>query len=293
MGKYSIKDLEKISGVKAHTIRIWEKRYSLVQPCRTSTNIRYYNDNELKRLLNISMLSRNGFKISRIAQFTEIEISNSILALSQNLGKSEDVIENLILSMIEFDEDKFDRILSNLIIKLGFENTFIKVLTPFFYKVGVLWQTGAIVPAHEHFVSNLIQQKLILAIDSQKEASDEKPGSFLLFLPEGEMHELTLLFCHYIVRKHGYKAIYLGQTLPITNLDNISNKMGIKYLVTSFTISNNISNTRETLEKLALIAKNCKIFVIGQQIKNINFKLPSNITLISSYSEFIAQLEKL
>jgi DNA-binding transcriptional MerR regulator len=291
MGKYSIKDLEKISGVKAHTIRIWEKRYELIQPCRTSTNIRYYNDAELRRILNISILTRNGFKISRIAKFQDIEISERVLLLTQREGKNEDIIESLVLSMIEFDESRFDRLLSNLVIKLGFEDTLIKVLVPFFERVGILWQTGTIVPAQEHFVSNLVRQKLLVAIDGQRDTPSRSTDSYLLFLPDGEMHELGLLFINYLLRRRGYFTTLIGQATPLSDLSTISNNNNFNNVIISITLSSLAENAKEIIEETANHFKSCRIMVTGPHTKNFKFKIPQNVILIQSYEDFISKIE--
>ena len=292
MGKYSIKDLEKISGVKAHTIRIWEKRYELIQPCRTMTNIRYYNDAELRRILNISILTRNGFKISRIAKFQDIEIAERVLMLTQHEGKNEDIIESLVLSMIEFDENRFDRLLSNLVIKLGFEDTFTKVLAPFFERVGILWQTGTIVPAQEHFVSNLIRQKLLAATDSQRETPSRSSDSYLLFLPDGEMHELGLLFLNYLLKRRGYSTTLIGQATPLSDLSIISNNKTINKVIMSITLSSLAEKAKEIIEETANYFKSCTIMVTGPHTKNFKFKIPQNVILVQSYEDFISKIEQ-
>jgi len=163
--RYSIRDLEQLTGIKAHTLRIWEKRYGVVIPKRTPTNIRYYTDEDLKKLLNISILNRHGFKISNIANLENEDLGKKIISITNKSFDSDSNIENLIISMIELDEGKFEKILTTLIINLGFEDAFIKVLMPFFEKIGVLWQIGTINPAQEHFITNLIRQKIIVAID--------------------------------------------------------------------------------------------------------------------------------
>ena len=225
MANYSIKDLEKLSGIKAHTLRIWEKRYKLVEPKRTITNIRYYNDEDLKRILNIAVLNRNGLKISRIALFDNMEICNKISELSKNIYDTTSQIDNLVISMIELNEKKFENILSANIQQYGFEETVLHTIYPFFEKIGILWQTGAINPAHEHFISNLVRLKLCVAIDRIE--TDEKTNSkrFLVFLPEGELHEIGLLFYYFLIKKYGYKVppvvvpeehytvVYKGQSL--------------------------------------------------------------------------------
>jgi len=235
MVRYSIKDLEKLSGIKAHTIRIWEKRYKLVEPARTSTNIRYYTDEDLKKLLNVSMLNRYGFRISNIVAMSQEEMNRRLTDISLHDSDYDLEVENLVLSMIELDESRFERILSSSIVKYGFEETMTGILHRFFEKIGVLWQTGTITPAQEHFVSNLIRQKLIKAIDNLKFPDAINLKSFLLFLPENEYHEIGLLFFHYLIKKHGHQVIYLGQNVPIHDLKEIATLREIDFLFTSIT----------------------------------------------------------
>jgi len=162
---YNIKDLEKLSGIKAHTIRIWEKRYALLEPQRTDTNIRYYTSNDLKKLLNISLLNKNGIKISRIAEFTENELNEKVIELTSRNSDVEDQIQSLIMSMFYLNTQKFEKLLTISYINRGFESTFSDILLPFLIKVGFLWQTGTITAAQEHFASNIIRQKILVAID--------------------------------------------------------------------------------------------------------------------------------
>lgn len=291
MASYSIKDLEKISGIKSHTIRIWEKRYGLISPNRTSTNIRYYNDFDLRKLLNIAILVRNGIKISKIASFRDEDLGEKVMLVSQKLGKIEDTLENFILAMIELNEDQFERQLSDLIIKLGFEGAFTKYLQPFFERVGVLWQTGTIVPAQEHFVSNLIRQKIIVGIDSLRQNEIKKHTNFLLFLPEGEYHELGLLFIHYILRKRNYKTIYLGQSVPISDLGQIKEYYKNPTIISNISTPVTQKKTKDFLNSLIEVFKNEKIILTGSQINSLNIELPTNFQKIYNYTEFIDQLD--
>ncbi|HOT14147.1 MAG TPA: MerR family transcriptional regulator [Bacteroidales bacterium] len=291
MATYSIKDMEKLSGIKAHTIRIWEKRYSLICPSRTNTNIRLYSDAELRKLLNISILVRNGMRISQISRLPDSVLGEKVAILAQTTSKIEDLSEGLISAMIEFDENKFDRILSNLIIKFGFEDTYIKVLTPFFEKVGILWQTGTILPAQEHFVSSLIRQKLIIAIDSQRDVPITRKSNFLLFLPEGEMHELGLLFIQYLLRKRGYSTVYLGQNVPMDNFPGLSEKLSVDVLVTSFTLSSVRVNAEKIVRNILLSFPHTKVILTGLQIKNFSFQKTHNVHCYSHVHDFIQAIE--
>jgi len=237
MIKYSIKDLEKLTGIKAHTIRIWEKRYNIVCPLRTTTNIRFYTDGDLKRLLNVSILNRNGFKISNIVRLTKEEILNSVMETSITSMNFESQVENLVIAMIDLDENKFEKTLSNSILKLGFEETVTNIVYPFLEKVGILWQIGTINPAQEHFITNLIRQKLIIAIDTEINSLLPNHKTFVLFLPEGELHELSLLFYSYLIKKRGHRVIYLGQNLPLDDLRQVKLISRPDFLVTVITSS--------------------------------------------------------
>ena len=235
MTKYSIKDLEKLTGIKAHTIRIWEKRYNIVCPLRTTTNIRYYTDGDLKRLLNVSILNRNGFKISNIVRLTTEEIRNSVIEASAFSLSFESQIETLVIAMLDLDENKFEKSISNSILKLGFEDTVSNIIYPFLEKIGILWQIGTINPAHEHFITNLIRQKLIIAIDTENPSLIPNNKTFVLFLPEGELHELSLLFYSFLIKKRGHRIIYLGQSLPFEDLKQIKLVIRPDFVVTVIT----------------------------------------------------------
>jgi DNA-binding transcriptional MerR regulator len=293
MATYTIKDLEKLSGIKAHTIRIWEKRYGLIEPQRTSTNIRTYCDLDLKRLLNISLLNHNGLKISKIARLSNDELSDKIHHLQQNSTDTESQIKSLAIAMIELDEEKFEKIISRAVIQLGFEDTIIKVIYPFFQKIGIMWQTGIINPAQEHFVSNLIRQKLIVAIDSQININHSNYKSFILFLPEGELHELGLLFFAYLIKKRGHRLIYLGQSVPMNDLIEVAKLRPADYIVTAFVSSINGQDISQYLKNLSERLADEIIFISGSQTENISDNLPSNVKSVSSPIEFIDVLEDL
>jgi DNA-binding transcriptional MerR regulator len=202
MGSYTIRELENLSGIKAHTIRIWEKRYGLITPQRTSTNIRTYQDTELKKLLNISILNRNGLKISKIARLSVDEINAKINQYAQDLTSTESQIENLTLAMIDLDEYRFEQILARSVIKFGFEETVLRILFPFFVRIGLMWQMDSINTTQEHFVSNLIRQKFFSAIDNlEYNPKNQKPG-FVFFLPDGEYYDISLLFFCYFTQQY-------------------------------------------------------------------------------------------
>ena len=250
MGNYSIKDLEKLSRVKAHTIRIWEKRYGLLDPARSGTNIRSYSDTDLRKLLNIALLNDNGFKISRIATFNDAAIRSHVLALENSENGAADQVESLILAMTELDEARFEKVIGNCILRSGFEQTMLEVIQPFLQRVGVLWLIDAVKPGQEHFISSLIRQKVISAIDGLVPINRERPKTILFFLPEGEMHELGLLFAHFLARKHGHHPIYLGQSVPFEDLKAVVEYRKPSVMVTGFLSHQDVSVVNSYLSKL-------------------------------------------
>jgi DNA-binding transcriptional MerR regulator len=290
MANYTIKDLERLSGIKAHTIRIWEKRYGLIEPERTSTNIRTYCDGDLRKLLNFSVLNRNGYKVSQIAKLSPEEVTDSINKLTENLTDTESQIENLAIAMIDLDEAKFEKILSRAIMQFGFEDTVIRVLNPFLVRIGIMWQTGSINPAQEHFVSNLIRQKILVAIDSQISGDTSGSKIFLLFLPEGEQHELGLLFANYMIRKRGHKVIYLGQNIPLIDLEEILKIRHVDFLLTAFITNASNLDLTKYLIKLDGISKGKTVYLSGKQVIAFKEKLLKNQKIIDSPHSFISEL---
>jgi DNA-binding transcriptional MerR regulator len=293
MAVYSIKDLEKLSGIQAHTIRIWEKRYQLVRPKRTGTNIRVYTDEDLKRLLNVAILNSNGLKISKIARLSDNEVKEKILQLTEEVGKVENQIDSLVFSMIELNEHKFEKQLARLIMQIGFDDTITKVIYPFLHKVGILWQTGNINPAQEHFISNLIRQKLFVAIDSvfTDDAPDKK--HFILFLPEGELHDISLLYFAYLIKKSGHHIIYLGQTVPFEDLVEVNKVHPSQYLLVAFTTSIPQNQILEYIKTLSKAFKEQHIFVLTSQVDSANVKSFVNVTKIESHQTFVDFLNNL
>lgn len=229
---YSIRDLEILTGIKAHTIRIWEKRYGLLKPTRTHTNIRLYSDDDIRVLLNVALLNKNGFKISTIQGMKIDEISNKVLSLETISASNDIFINKLILAMMTFDETRFEQIIEECADKYGFDYIIDSIMLGFFKRIGLMWQIGEITPAKEHFVTNIFRQKLIAATSEVK--IESKSGkSFLIFLPEGENHEIALLFIRYLLRKKGHHIIYLGQNVPVLSLAEVLAQNPIDYLVTS------------------------------------------------------------
>ena len=286
MAHYSIKDLEKLSGIKAHTIRIWEKRYQLIKPERTCTNIRLYSDCDLRRIMNVSILNRRGLKISLIANLTEEEMRDKIVMLTQSTFSQDDQVENLVVSMIDLDEQRFEKILSASVLKLGFEDTFHRVIFPLLDKIGLLWQAGTVNPAHEHFISNLLRQKLIVAIDGLIPADNGTQKTFVLFLPEGEMHELGLLYYYYLVKKKGHKVLYLGSSVPLNDLSEVLRNYPAHYLVSFFVTNLDKKKYAELLKLYGREFSNQQVILSGIVARNSSEPLPENVRVINSPLDF-------
>jgi len=291
LSTYSIKDLEQLSGIKAHTLRIWEQRYNLLNPKRTDTNIRFYDDLDLKLILNVALLNDNGYKISKIASMDDKEMRAEVMKLTDRTLTHDDQIHALTICMIEMDEERFDKVLSTNILKLGFEQTMMNIVYPFMSKIGVLWQTGAINPAHEHFISNLVRQKLIVAIDGQVVSGDGK--KFLLFLPEGELHEISLLFASFLIKSKGNKVIYLGQNTPYDDLITVYNIHRPDYMMTVITTSPTSENAQEYLNLLAKNFSKTQILVTGYQVIGQDLVLPPNVMLMTLIRDIKVLLDEL
>lgn len=285
MATYSIKDLEKISGIKAHTLRIWEQRYAILKPTRTETNIRCYDDHDLKVILNISMLNCNGYKISTIAAMTRDQIMESVRTLTECNLEFDTQINSLSLAMIELNEVLFEKVFSVNTIRYGFEKTMLHIIYPFFERVGILWQTGSITPAQEHFVSNLTRQKIISAIDGQQVSTDPAAPRWLLFLPEGELHEISLLFSYFLLKSKGNKVVYLGQDVPFTDLIQIHQTYRPDYLLTLLTSRTSIGF--EYASKLGNTFPGSTILISGQGLQGITHPLPVNVQCLQCIGDLI------
>lgn len=285
MAEYKIKDLETLTGIKAHTIRIWEKRYGLISPDRTDTQIRTYNDEELALLLNIALLNKNGVKISHIAEMKPEQIAERVWQLMG--GKSTDnSTEKLILSLIELDEVLFKSTLQNLIDEIGIEKTFTDSLIPFLDRIGVMWMVGSINPAQEHFISNLIRQKIIAEIDKLP-IPENKEKNVLLFLPEHEWHEISLLFYHYNLRSRGIYTIYLGQSLPYESLVDCIEKFKPKALITSWLTAVEEKFVVNYFKQLKQDAKGLPIYAGGFQINTFYEKIKDIVTEVKDVTCFV------
>jgi len=263
MAVYSIKELEKLTGVKAHTIRIWEQRYQIVDPHRTDTNIRFYDDEHLKKLLNVSILLSNGYKISKISQLDPDSLQKELFLcynreVEESVEVNDDMIKSLIVSMIEYNERSFNKLFKAAVDHYGMEKAFTKVIYPFLHKVGVMWGMNEINPAQEHFISALLRQKMHCEIDMLP--IPEKPEkTFVLFLSEGEFHELGLLLANYLIKKAGQAVFYLGQNLPLKDLVEISIVVKPDYLMTFFTGKQVEENILASLNRIKELTPDSKV----------------------------------
>lgn len=265
MAVYSIKDLEMLSGIKAHTLRIWEQRYHIIQPKRTPTNIRYYEDADLRHLLNISLLNKNGIKISKIASMSPDEIVDAVNRLSTGSFEDSVQVDALTISMMELDEQKFETILATNIKALGFERTMLEVIYPFLDKLSVLWLTGSIHAVQESFISNLVRQKLIAAIDAEPAPQEGQPA-FVLYLPEGEAQELSLLFLQYLIKKRGFRVLYLGLNTTIADLAEACRIFRASYILTIISETFARQSVHQYLADLRQVCRDKMILLTGYQI---------------------------
>ncbi|MEQ8582049.1 MAG: MerR family transcriptional regulator [Marinoscillum sp.] len=291
MSTFSIRDLEHLSGIKAHTIRIWEQRYELIKPKRTDTNIRFYDDQDLKLILNVALLKENGVKISKIAEMTHGDMQREVLKLTELNLRYPEQIHALTISMVDIDEERFEKIISTNILKLGFEKTMMNIIFPFLTKIGILWQTGAINPAQEHFISNLVRQKLIVAIDGQYSAPVDKAKKYVLYLPEGELHELSLLFADYLIKSRNHKTIYLGHSLPIMDLEAVCDIHKPDFLLSVLTTVPGPSDVQGYVDHLSEKFPDCQILLTGYQVIGQDVQAPSNVTFFTRFDQMIDFVE--
>ncbi|MFM2306360.1 MAG: hypothetical protein RLZZ367_1029 [Bacteroidota bacterium] len=290
MGQYSIKEVETLTGIKAHTLRIWEQRYNLLKPKRTDTNIRYYSDDQLRLLLNISTLNRNGLKISKIVSLNEQDRNRHVLDIYQ-MANADNLLDSLIHCMLDFDEQLFEKTLVQAIMKLGFESAVNELIFPFLARTGVLWSTGAVKVAQEHFITNLIRRKIMVAIDAQQLKPDSKTKKFVLFLPEGETHELLLLYTEYILRKNNHHVAYLGTDLPVSELPYLYSIYKPDYLVTFLTAPLKDTTPARFLKSLGSTFPKCNVLAGGAQFDETKGTIPANCTIVRSHTELLKAIQ--
>lgn len=289
MDAFTIKDLENLTGIKAHTIRIWEQRYRFLKPQRTQTNIRYYTNEELKTLLNISLLNKYGFKISHIDRMTVEEIREKINTLSDAQAQQERVINDLVQAMVDLDLERIEKALAGFIATKGMERTVLQIIFPFLEKIGILWLTGHINPAQEHLVTNLIRQKLIVAIDTVH-TSIRVDRNILFFLPEGEHHELGLLFMHYLLKSRGLQTIYLGANVPVKDLAYIVNLKKPDIVYSHLTATTSAFQFEKFLNQVSQQITGTPVILSGLLTQHYKKTPPTGIEFKKSLQEVIEHL---
>lgn len=266
MAIYSISDLAKLSGVKAHTIRAWEQRHGVIRPKRTKSNIRYYEDADLKELLNIALLNKNGFRISKIALMSEEEKAAHIAEVSAVNYEYDTQLDALTISMIELDEFKFNHIIDTNIQQLGFERTMLDVIYPFLDKLAALWFTGSINTLQERFVSNLIRAKLIAATDCLERPAKNSSPTYLLFLPQGEQQELSLLFLHYLIRARSIQSVYMGSDIGLADLKDVEKILKPDFVFTIISATFVGQPINDYLHSLCNIFTRATVLASGYQV---------------------------
>jgi MerR family transcriptional regulator, light-induced transcriptional regulator len=292
---FSIKDLENLTGIKAHTIRIWEKRYNLLSPDRSDTNIRNYSLTSFQKLLNISYLNNNGLKISKIASLKEEEIPIKVREIASR-GKVEDhAINAFKVAMLNFDQVLFYNTYNNLLENKTFSDIFYTVFLPLLKEIGLLWQTNTISPAHEHFISVHIKQKILLNIE-RLQSLEPKPASktFVLFLPDNEIHDIGLLYINYELRSKGYHTIFLGESVPMDSLTDLFDFFEEITFISYFTVypeDENISDYLNNFNKLLLQKKNTQLLLLGQKFSDFDAQsLPKSIKIYKSIENLVKEL---
>jgi DNA-binding transcriptional MerR regulator len=292
MSSYTIKDLEKISGIKAHTIRIWEQRYNFLQPQRTETNIRSYSAEELKVILNVSLLNKYGFKISHIDKMSSEQMEEKIMALNQLDAQKERVVNALIKEMVGLNMVAFERQLDLYIGQKGIEKTINEIIFPYLERVGILWVTNHINPAQEHLATNIVRQKIILGIEKLPPLVNYSKR-IVLFMPEGEYHELGLLYVHFLLKQRGVYVDYLGANVPMVDLKYLTEVRKIDYLYCHITSPARNFKLDKFFANLATINPQTPIILSGQLIQEFKGKIATNIQLKRSLAETIAFLQEI
>lgn len=288
--RYSIKDLENFTQIKAHTLRIWEQRYGLLKPRRTETNIRYYGEEDLKRILNVNLLYTRGVKISKIARMSDQEMRKQ----AQILIESRDVrfqaeIDQLIVSILQIDGEAIRGQIDKLHEELGMEELYSSIFLPLLQKIGELWQVNAIEVAHEHFFTNFYRDYIIYS--THRLASAPKHATLaLLFLHEDEGHELSLLMNHYLLRSSGYRTVYLGQHTPIKEVIGTIQTLQPAIIVTAFVAKIDLKLFQEIISELSVYAQSSRILISGAQASFLRKYIPESFVFIDSPAEFKSQL---
>lgn len=288
MHSFTIKDLENLSGIKAHTIRIWEQRYSFLKPNRTDTNIRFYSNAELKTILNVALLNKFGFKISHIDKMGVEEMQEKILSLGQVEAQQERIVNSLIKNMVDLDMESFEELLNSFIGSKGIEATVSQIIFPFLQKIGILWLTNHINPAQEHLVSNIIRQKIITGTEALHSVI-KRDKTVLLFLPEGEYHELGLLYMNFVLKSRGVHTIYLGCSIPLADVEYLAALKKPDYLYTHITTPGSKFNFNRFISDIGKNSAQIPVIISGQLTNSVEKKITSPlINLKKNYAEVMS-----
>lgn len=292
---FNIRDLENLSGIKAHTIRIWEKRYNILEPMRTGTNIRYYDIASLQKLLNITTLHTYGYKISAISKMNPEKIPVLVKEILSNKSLSGHVLNNFKLAMMNFDQNLFSTTYSSLLNQKSFREIFYEFFIPLLKEIGILWQTDTITPAHEHFISNLIKQKLVANLEIlMLEPPTKTDRIYVLYLPDNEIHEIGLMFLNYELVLNGYKCIYLGESVPMNSLKDVKKYFNNITFLTFMTVEPAMDEINSYVDRITAEVINdreTKLHMLGHNTKFINEdKLNKNIRVFESIEQFTDSL---
>ena len=291
---FSIKDLENLSGIKAHTIRIWEKRYAILEPMRTNTNIRNYDLVNLQKLLNVVLLNSYGYKISRIAEFSTDKISVLVREIVSEKNSKNHAINAFKMAMVNFDQGLFLNTYNNLLSEKTFRQVFFEVIIPLMNEIGLLWQSGTISPAQEHFISFLIKQKLLINTEKVQILEPTRNDKvFVLYLPENEIHELGLMYLNYEILLNGYKTIYLGESVPIDSLEDMKSYFDNIIYVSYLTVQPTKDEIQNYINEVSnkIIDDNSEIWLLGRMTESIDIKnLPAKFSVFNSISELVEEL---
>ena len=291
---FSIKDLENLSGIKAHTIRIWEKRYNVLQPMRSDTNIRNYDLQNLQKLLNIVLLHNYGYKISRIAEHSSEKIELLVREIISEKSTKNHAINAFKMAMINFDQALFFNTYNSLLSEKSFRDVFYEVVIPLMQEIGLLWQAGTITPAQEHFITFLIKQKLLLNTEKLQILEPTKTDKiFVLYLPENEIHELGLMYLNYEILLNGYKTIYLGESVPVESLKDMKKYFDNIVYVSYLTVEPTRDAINSYIEEITtkIIDENSRVCFLGRMVEFIDTNnISDKISVYNSISDLVQEL---
>lgn len=294
MGQFSISDLEQLSGIKAHTIRIWEQRYGILRPVRTATNIRTYCEDDLRRLLNVATLCGRGYRISKVAKLSEQELSRAVISCDEEAHAHTycHQVNALLAAMLAMDECQLTHLLNQAVAQNGFEQAILHIVYPFLQRIGVMWQAGSVNPAQEHLVTNLLRQKMMSATDALPPVQPATARRWVLFLPEREMHELALLFMNYALRARGHHVLYLGQNLPISELQAVCATYNPYAALTVMTAVPERHEVQGFVHELRELCPDIDLYLYGP-LAQLEFELPSRTVRLGLITEFLAAADEL